>query len=178
MSFSGIQQLRSVMSIAMRHEPLEAPLPQLTRRWRASLRHGSEGTKTCIQRSAAPPTIPRTPMTITTPVIQATRTHDLQSDESDAQRLPRLQPPVAGRPQSATSDSLALSLRCRPPHLRLTTRSPGLMTDVCRPSSVITTTMPRELLGARLRQQRRYQLLSIGSGPSKASLNAPRSGMM
>ena len=165
--FSAIQQLRSETSTAMRHEPLEALLPQPTRRWRASLRRGSEGTKTRRQRSAATPTIPRTPMTITTPTIQATRTHDLQSDESHAQRLPRL--------RLSTSDGLPSRHRPREP--RLTRRSLRMITDVRRPSSTSSTVLHR-LLGVRLRHQKRYQLLSIRSGPSKASSNAPGSGMM
>jgi hypothetical protein len=75
-------------------------------------------------------------------------------------------------------DSLTPLRRCRPPHLKLTTRSPRLMTDVRRPSSIIATTMARELLGVRLRHQRPHQLLSIRSGPSKASSNTLGSGMM
>jgi hypothetical protein len=61
-------------------------------------------------------------------------------------------------------------------------RSPRLITVICQPSSTRATAMPRELLGVRLRHQRRHQrrhqLLSIRSGPSKASLNASGSGMM
>jgi hypothetical protein len=89
------------------------------------------------------------------------RTHDLQSDESHAQRLPRLQPPAAGIRQSSGPDSLAPLWRYRPPDLRLTTCSPNLITDVRRPSSIRAIDMLREVLGVRLRQQRRYQLLSI-----------------
>jgi hypothetical protein len=81
------RQLRSVTRTTMRHEPLEAPLPQPTPRWVTSLQRGSKGTKICIQRLAAKPTILWTQMTIITHAIQATRTHDLQSDESHAQRL-------------------------------------------------------------------------------------------
>jgi hypothetical protein len=107
-----------------------------------------------------------------------TRTHDLQSDESHAQRLPRLQPSAASIPQSSGSDSIAPLWHCRPPDLRLTTRSPKLITVICRISSIKATDMPREVLGVRLRQQRQYQLLSIRNGLSKASSNAPRSGMI
>jgi len=57
-SFSDIQQLRSVTSTVMHHEPLETPPPQLIWHWGASLRRRSEVTKTCIQRSVAKPTIP------------------------------------------------------------------------------------------------------------------------
>jgi hypothetical protein len=100
-------------------------------------------------------------MTITTPAILAMKTHDLQSDESHAQRLPRLQPSAASIPQSSGSDSIAPLWRCRPPDLRLTTRSPKLITVICRISSIKATDMPREVLGVRLRQ---YQLLSIRNG--------------
>jgi hypothetical protein len=106
------------------------------------------------------------------------KTHDLQSDESHVQRLPRLQPSAASIPQSSGSDSIAPLWHCRPPDLRLTTRSPNLITVICRISSIKATDMPREVLGVRLRQQRQYQLLSIRNGPSKASSNAPRSGMI
>jgi hypothetical protein len=51
-------------------------------------------------------------------------------------------------------------------------RNPRLMMDVRRRSSIIANTMPRELLRVRLRQQRRYYLLSIGNDPSKASSNS------
>jgi hypothetical protein len=73
---------------------------------------------------------------------------------------------------------LAPLWRCRPLDLRLTTRSPKLITVICRLSSIKATDMPCEVLGVRLRQQRQYQLLSIRNGPSKASSNAPRSGMI
>lgn len=45
-----------------------------------------------------------------------------------------------------------------------TTRSPKLITVICRISSVKVTDMPRGVLGVRLRQQRHYQLLSIRNG--------------
>jgi hypothetical protein len=104
--------------------------------------------------------------------------YDLQSDESDAQRLPWPQPPAAGTPQSSGSDSLAPLWCHQPPDLRLTTRSPRLMSDIRRPSSMTSNTMSHELLRVPLRQQRRYQSLSIRNGPSKASSNTAGSGMM
>ncbi|KAJ8058595.1 hypothetical protein OCU04_012772 [Sclerotinia nivalis] len=47
-----------------------------------------------------------TPMTITTPAKLAMKTHDLQSDESHALSLPRLQPSAASIPQSSGSDGI------------------------------------------------------------------------
>jgi hypothetical protein len=49
--------------------------------------------------------------------------------------------------------------------------------DFHQPSSIIAITMPRELLGVRLRHQRRYHLLSLGNNPSNAFSNALRSGV-
>ncbi|KAN0102196.1 hypothetical protein V8E51_012706 [Hyaloscypha variabilis] len=66
----------------------------------------------------------------------------------------------------------------QPPDLRLTTRNPRLMSDIRRPSSMTSSTMSHKLLRVPLRQQRRYQSLSIRNGPSKASSNTAGSGMM
>lgn len=90
--------------------------------------------------------------------------HSLQSDEGYAQHLPRLQPSAASISQSSGLDSIAPLWRCRPPDLRLTTRSPKLITAICRISSIKATDMPREVLGVCLRQQRQYQLLGIRNG--------------
>jgi len=85
-----IQHLRSITSTAMLHQPLEVPVPLLqpARHRAASLNRGSggrsAGARTRIQRSAAKPISPSTAMA---PTIQATRTHDLQNDESHAQSL-------------------------------------------------------------------------------------------
>src|SRR5437016_296248 len=100
-------------------------------------------------------------MTIITPVIQATRTHDLQSDKSDA--------------HLSTSDGLTPWCRLRRPALRLMARSPRLIANVRRHSSITSTTMPRELLEVPLLQQSQCWLLSTRSGPSMASLNVPGS---
>jgi hypothetical protein len=145
------------MSAAILHKPLEAPLVPLIHQARqraASLSRGngeksgetSGGTRTHIERCVATVTIPYTHITIITPAILAMKTHDLQSDESHAQRLP--------------------------------TRSSWLITDVPRPSSIMATNMPRGLLGVPPQQRSQYQLLSIRSGPSKASLNVSKSGMI
>jgi hypothetical protein len=75
-------------STAILHQPLEFPAPLFhpVRHRAANLNRGnggrSAGARTRIQRSAAKSIIPSIPMT---PAIQATRTHDLQSDESHAQ---------------------------------------------------------------------------------------------
>jgi hypothetical protein len=123
-------------STAIPLQPLEVLVPPLylARHRTASLNRESgersTGARTRSQRPPAKPIIPSTPMT---PAIQATRTHNLQSDESHGQRLSRL--------RLATSDGLAPSCRLRRLASRLTTRSPRLITDVSRHWSMTSSTV-------------------------------------
>ncbi|PVH67637.1 hypothetical protein DL98DRAFT_639498 [Cadophora sp. DSE1049] len=119
-------------------------------------------------------------------------THSMNTDDShntgdsgiEDLRLAKRRKPRAALAMALTtcrrhsSDSLATLWCHQPPDLRLTTRSPRLMLDVRRPSSMTSSTVSHELLGVPLRQQRRYQSLSIRNGPSKDSSSAPGSGMM
>ena len=70
---------------------------------------------------------------------------------------------------SSTSDGLPQSGRLRPPD-RMTT-------DVLRPLSMTSSTVPHGLLQVPLPLLKRYHLLRIRNGPSKSSSNAPKSGM-
>jgi len=109
----------------------------------------------------------------TTPAILAMKSKATKATRSacrDSSHLPQANtraPPRQPRPLVALS-----------PHLRLTTRSPRLIMDVGRLSSIIATNMPGELLGTRVRQQRRYQLLSIKNCPSKFCLKRTKIGVM
>jgi hypothetical protein len=112
--------------------------------------------------------------------------HSVNTDDTCDTSDEDPRPAKRRKPRSARAVTPPLHLRRsppqgrrRPPDLRLTRRCLKMITDVCRPSSIIATSMPRGILGVRLRHQRRYQLLSIRSGPCHtASSNASGSGMI
>jgi hypothetical protein len=107
----------------------------------------------------------------TTPAILTMRSKATKATRSacrDSNHLPQAN---TRAPSRQPRPLVALS-----PHLRLTTRSPRLIIDVGRLSSIIATNTPGEPLGTRVRQQRRYQLLSIKNCPSNVVSNALRSG--
>jgi hypothetical protein len=112
--------------------------------------------------------------------IRSETHHSVNTDDNTTPAILAMRSKATKATRSACRDSNHLpqaNTRAPPRQPRpLVALSPHLIMDVGRLSSIIATNMPGELLGTRVRQQRRYQLLSIKNCPSKVVSNAPRSG--
>ena len=95
-------------------------------------------------------------------------------------RIPRPRAPlrarlytIAERRQRPSSVKRVVFMEWGPREAQVAVETP----EARRHWSITSTTLPREFLEVLLLQQRQYQLLSIRNSPSKASSNAPGSGM-
>jgi len=99
-----------------------------------------------------------------TPVIQITRTYNLQNDKSYSHFLPKF--------HFFTFDSLSLLYRFRQSISKTATCCPKLITNIHR---YLKPIIPCKLFEVSLPQQNQYQLLNIKNGFFKAFSNISKS---